>query len=123
MTHYEVNSISNGLERCTMLLKDILDQDQQEPQRLAVTKKKRNLNTKTATRLAKPWQAGPWTKFDEDIPSSTPIITPIKRERLPTKQQQQNHANSLTSSQSSLIALLQNFNNSTLLQEQCNRVQ
>ena len=44
------------------------------------------------------------TKFDANIPSSTPVFTPIKKDKLPT---------SVTSSHCSLIELLQQYNTST----------
>ena len=45
------------------------------------------------------------TKFDANIPSSTPVFTPIKKDKLPT---------SVTSSQCSLIELLQQYNTSAI---------
>jgi len=47
------------------------------------------------------------TKFDANIPSSTPVFTPIKKDKLRT---------SVTSSQCSLIELLQQYNTSTIQQ-------
>nr|XP_002123633.1 uncharacterized protein LOC100177078 [Ciona intestinalis] len=156
MAQSEVESISNGLERCTILLKDILQSDSQEPVSATTSKKKKCQGNKSAVKLVKPWQASSkrnvshktknnmrckaalnfkkekvtdgkseekklakpcqLTKFDRDIPSSTPIVTPIKKEKLMTpRSHQHKEGNSLTSSQSSLIALLQNFNNSLVL--------
>ncbi|XP_078484955.1 uncharacterized protein LOC100177078 [Ciona intestinalis] len=156
MAQSEVESISNGLERCTILLKDILQSDSQEPVSATTSKKKKCQGNKSAVKLVKPWQASSkrnvshktknsmrckaalnfkkekvadgkaeekklakpcqLTKFDRDIPSSTPIVTPIKKEKLITPRSQQHKEGvSLTSSQSSLIALLQNFNNSLVL--------
>ena len=43
----------------------------------------------------------PKTKFDSNVPSSTPVFTPIKKDKLPS---------SISSSQCSLIELLQQYN-------------
>nr|CAB3261537.1 uncharacterized protein LOC100177078 [Phallusia mammillata] len=143
MANSEVESITNGLDRCTNLLKDLLNEpyrhvEPKVPQPKA--RKEIKVGEKTHTKplkvgVKKCWnygakkppakggkqvskQAGKNTKrvqgkttsFDENLPSSTPIVTPIKMEKL----QRKADAISITSSQCSLIELLQEYNSSQI---------